>query len=66
MKPAKTVKVTATNIVWDTDGKKVSLPKTVTFVGVERGRLNDDPDYIADLLSDRYGWCVSSLTLNVG
>jgi hypothetical protein len=45
-----------TNIDWDTDGNKEdfdSLPQEV-IVSV------DDPDNIADALSDAYGWCVKS------
>jgi len=40
------------NIEWDTDGKRVRLPKEVT---VEC----ESEDGIADALSDEYGWLVN-------
>lgn len=46
-----------TDIVWETDGYEVDLPKEVE---VEDGM---DDDAIADYLSDTYGWLVSSFSL---
>lgn len=43
-----------TNIQWDTDGDKEIFDSLPQNVGVSV----DDPDYIADALSDAYGWCV--------
>lgn len=44
-----------TQIKWDTDGKKIKLPKTLNIEV-------DNDFYIefdgADLLSDKYGFCV--------
>jgi hypothetical protein len=53
------VKVRFFNIQWDTDGKKIKLPlEAVLEVD------HDDKDDIslkgADLLSDKFGWCVNS------
>ena len=52
------------NIVWDTDGHKVKLPKAVKFK-----KKNFDEDFVhelegADVLSDNYGWCVHSFDIN--
>lgn len=50
--------VKAFDIVWDTDGEQVDLP---TIVSLE---VSDDTDLeieIADILSDKYGWCVRSV-----
>ena len=46
-------KVLCKNIVWDTDGKKVALPKEVE-VEVE-DPTNDEE--IGDALSDKIGFC---------
>ena len=46
------------NIVWDTDGEDVNelnLPDEV-FLEVKE----DNEEYIADMLSDIYGWCIYS------
>lgn len=47
----------ATNIKWDTDGEPHELPGIVD--------LPDDleEDAVADWLSDRFGFCVFSLTV---
>lgn len=44
------------NIDWDTDGEQVDLP---TEVIVEKM----DDDLYADYLSDRFGWCVNSFSI---
>lgn len=46
----------AKDIVWDTDGDKVDLPTEVTF------DKYTELDYIADVLSDMYGFCVVSFS----
>ena len=49
----------ATGIVWDTDGsdfKIVGLPETAYV-------HTDDEDEIADLLSDEFGFCINTLTI---
>lgn len=50
----------ATNIVWDKDldDEDVNLPNEVEIKG------NVRPDDIADYLSDEYGWCVSSFSID--
>lgn len=50
----KSKNVTVTNIQRDTDGEDVDLPNEVILEDV----ANDDR--IADMLSDKYGWCVLS------
>ena len=45
----------AVNIIWDTDGHKVELPKMVEFpADIEE----DDFDAMDNYLSDTYGYCV--------
>lgn len=51
------MKVRFYNIVWDTDGESVSLPTEVTLE-VEAD-INVEYDG-ADVLSDKYGYCVHS------
>ena len=49
------------NIEWDTDGEYIEdLPDEV--------ELPDDieDDYVADALSDEYGWCIFSLEIDRG
>ena len=46
-----------TDIVWETDGYEVDLPKEVE---VEDGM---DDDAITDYLSDTYGWLVIAFSL---
>lgn len=41
------------DIVWDTDGEDVDLPTEWTMEV-------EDPEDIADELSDIFGWCVES------
>ena len=55
--------VEAYDIVWDTDDKdpdELGLPKSIRLMVdlVEGGDIADD---IANILSDRSGWCVKSL-----
>lgn len=49
-----------TNIKWDTDGQKVALPTNV-LVETDPQDVADDDGHLADVLSDEFGWCVSSL-----
>lgn len=51
------VEVQAYDIEWDTDGKKVKLPKSVRIM---MDSSEDIDETIADKLSDKYGWCVKS------
>ena len=50
------MKYNATNIEWDTDGAEVDLP---TEDVVEA----DSADEVADVLSDKYGFCIESLEI---
>lgn len=46
------------NIVWDTDGKKIAgLPDNVEVAVASDTDLEYEG---ADILSDKYGWCVES------
>ena len=47
----------ATDIVWDTDGEKVDLPNDVIIEA-------EDEDAVVDALSDEYGWCIESCSVN--
>lgn len=53
--------VRITDIVWDTDGQQVDLPEEVTVDTAAEG-IEDPEAQIADWLSDRYGWCVTSFS----
>jgi len=58
----KQLKVRFFDIIWDTDEESEELPNSVTF------DVNDDVDLeteAADILSDRYGWCVCSLNYEI-
>jgi len=46
------------NINWDTHGKEIYLPTTVNIPDTV------EDEYIADYLSDKYGWCVKSFGLS--
>ena len=50
IKPKKII-----NINWETDNQNVDLPKEV-----DCPQNIDDINYIADYLSDKYGWLVNS------
>lgn len=45
------------NIVWETDGYEVDLPKEIDLPN------NFDGDRIADYLSDEYGFLVNSFNI---
>jgi hypothetical protein len=55
-------KVRFSNIVWDTDGKFVELPSEVTL---EVPKDKDVDLEGADVLSDKYGWCVKGFEFEV-
>ena len=48
----QTLKAYAINIQWDTDGEEANLPDRVEIP------FNVSFDDIADMLSDKYGFCV--------
>ena len=53
-----------TNIDWDTDGENVpELPQNLQYLADEDEV--QDPSYIADRLSDEYGFCVNSYEVDV-
>lgn len=53
--------VRISDIVWDTDGEAVDLPEEVTVDTAAEG-IDDVDAQMADWLSDKYGWCVTSFT----
>ena len=53
----KKKKVKIVSVIWDTDGKDVSLPSEVE-VPAELKK-----EEIADYLSDKYGWLVKSFSV---
>lgn len=66
------IKIQCYNIKWDTDGEKVEgLPKSVLLTIEDEDEIDsyyesvenfDGHDFIADKLSDEYGWCLISLS----
>jgi len=66
------MKIKVTNIVWDTDGEIVDLPKEVIIDDIPEedirelakdiGYYDDD---VANYLSDRYGWCLETFNMEV-
>lgn len=50
--------VIAYDIEWDTDGEEADLPETETIV--VHGDPSDLSEEISDLLSDHFGYCISS------
>lgn len=64
------MKMIATNIIWDTDGEDVKLPK---MVEIPKDVIPDDVDIneyvnsyaeeVEDWLSDTYGFCVYHFNL---
>jgi hypothetical protein len=57
-----TQKVRFSNIVWDTDGRFVELPSEVTL-DVPKDKDVDLEG--ADVLSDKFGWCVKGFEFEV-
>ena len=56
------LKIQITNIVWDADDS-LELPNTETLEVPDDTNLEDTD--LADILSDKYGYCVDSLTFEV-
>lgn len=52
------MKVICSNIEWETDGENINLPKEVTL-GIRR----EEQQFLADKLSDKFGWLVNSFTI---
>lgn len=50
------------NIKWDTDGMKTTLPKKTT---IEVDKETDIVSNGADILSDKYGFCVISFNYKI-
>ena len=64
------IKVEVKNIKWDLDSrykkKKLNLPTEYTFeIEDEDKSLLDDYDFVPDLLSDKFGFCVDCCTYNL-
>lgn len=63
--------ITFTDISWDKDGQKVKLPNEVTLniedVDIDLGDSPKDAIALegADVLSDKYGWCVNSFNFTI-
>ena len=63
------IKVEVKNIKWDLDledkkMEELNLPTEYTFE-IEDKSLLDDYDFVPDVLSDRFGFCVESCTYNL-
>lgn len=48
-----------TNIVWDTDGEDAEALGLPSSIDVEA----DDEDDVSGVLSDAWGWCILSLSI---
>lgn len=57
-------KVRVFDIVYDTDGLKVELPRSIDFE-IPKEDLPDIDSLAADLVSDKTGWCVFSCDVEV-
>lgn len=58
----RTIKIT--DIEWDTDGEIIDdLPTESFYTPDEDETIEEAEEIIADLLSDDFGWCVSSFCL---
>ena len=62
------IKVEVKNIKWDLDDndkiEELNLPTEYTFE-IEDKSLLDDYDFVPDVLSDEFGFCVNSCTYNL-
>jgi len=56
------IKIHITNIIWDADDS-LELPNTETLEVPDDANLKDLD--LANILSDKYGYCVDSLTFEV-
>lgn len=61
---SKDIKVKVTNIDWETDDEKVDLPKEDT-INVKIYSESELEDQIANALSEKHGWLVSSFNYEV-
>ena len=64
------LKVKVKNIKWDLDSndkmEELNLPTEYTFEIENRHKfLLDDYDFVPDVLSDKFGFCVDSCTYNL-
>lgn len=50
------MKVTAFNIIWDTDNQEVDLPKELTFNISDDIEIGDITDILIDKISDETGF----------
>ena len=62
------IKVEVKHIKWDLDVEdkkaELNLPTEYTFE-IEDKSLLEDYDFVTDVLSDRFGFCVESCTYNL-
>lgn len=60
------IKVEVKNIKWDLEYKKeeLNLPTEYTFE-IEDKNLLEDYNFVPDVLSDKFGFCVESCTYNL-
>jgi len=54
------MKIKCYDIQWDTDNKKIDLPKKI-ILNIEK----DDAEEISNILSDRYDWLINSLKYKI-
>lgn len=64
------IKVEVKNIKWDLDSDvkmaELNLPTEYTFEIEDKDKsLLDDYDFVPDVLSDEFGFCVNSCTYNL-
>jgi hypothetical protein len=58
------MKIRCFDIVWDCDDEEIDLPSSVVIdVEDEEGEYAFVDTAAADALSDRFGWCVESLSV---
>jgi hypothetical protein len=55
------MRIKVTNIVYDTDGESVDLPREM-ILDVDNV---EDTDEIVDMISDRTDWCVTSYNYEI-
>jgi hypothetical protein len=57
------MKIRIFNINYDTDGQKIQLPKEIIFDQISAN--TDINSEIADMISDKTGFCVNSFSLEI-
>ena len=62
----ESLKLYATDISWDTDGEKISLPIEVEMpipVSLQYQLEEEEESILSDYLSDTFGWCINSFNI---